>query len=119
MTIPDADLIFKIATRDVAGASRAAGAFTAMPVDVKDGFLHFSTAAQLSATLRIHFRGQRDLVLMAVPAAAMGNTLRWEPSRGGELFPHVYGTFPMSAVIHEVVIAVDDAGNCPLPGWAA
>mgnify|MGYP000852716472 CR=1 FL=1 len=113
----ESDLIYKIATRVVGDASRASGTFSGMPVDHADGFLHFSSAAQLPETLRLHFRGQGELVLLAVRAADMGDALRWEPSRGGDLFPHVYGTFPMSAVLHEAPIAVDDDGRCVLPDW--
>lgn len=111
------DFIYKIATRDVADASRETRTFTGMAVDLADGYLHFSTAEQLSETLRLHFRGQRDLVLLALHAAGLGEALRWEPSRGGQLFPHLYGSFPMTAVAHEAAIAVDDAGHCDLPEW--
>src|SRR5687767_12644571 len=100
------EFIYKIATRDVAEHAREAGTFTGMPIDERDGYLHFSTAAQLPETLKLYFAGQGDLVLLAVPSHDMGATLRWEPSRGGQLFPHVYGTFPMSAVVHEAAITV-------------
>lgn len=113
------EFIYKIATREVAEASRAAGAFTGMPVDAADGYLHFSTASQLPETLRLHFKGQGDLVLMAVRAADVGDALRWEPSRGGVLFPHLYGPLPMSAVVREARITVDAQGNCELPEWVA
>jgi uncharacterized protein (DUF952 family) len=111
------ELIYKIATRDVAEAARAAGSFTGMPIDLADGYLHFSTAQQLAETLRLWFRGQGDLALLAVRTRDVGETLRWEASRGGQLFPHVYGSFPMSAVVHEATIAVDAEGSCPLPEW--
>jgi len=109
------ELIYKIATNEVAEASRAAGAFTGMPVDAADGYVHFSTAAQLTETLRLHFKGQGDLVLMAVRTADLGSALRWESSRGGALFPHLYGPLPMSQVVREATVAVDSDGNCPLP----
>jgi uncharacterized protein (DUF952 family) len=111
------ELIYKIATRDVADAAHAAGIFTGMPIDSADGYLHFSTAAQLSHTLRLYFTGQRDVALMAVRTAEMGEALVWEPSRGGQLFPHVYGTFPMSAVAHEATIDIAADGACKLPEW--
>lgn len=111
------EFIYKIATRAVLEAARARGTFTGMPIDVEDGFLHFSTAAQLPGTLRLHFRGQGDLALLALRARDFGATLRWEPSRGGALFPHVYGTFPMAAVAHEATIAVAGDGSCALPEW--
>jgi uncharacterized protein (DUF952 family) len=115
--MPNPDLIYKIATRDVAEAARAAGTFTGMPIDVTDGFLHFSTAAQISETLRLWFKGQSGLAILAVRSYDVGSALRWEPSRGGQLFPHVYGTFPMSAVVHEATVDVDAQGNCALPEW--
>lgn len=111
------DYIYKIATRQVVAESRAAGTFTGMAVDLADGYLHFSTAEQLPETLRLHFRGKSELVLLELPAGGFGEALRWEPSRGGELFPHLYGTFPMDLVVHETTIAVDDAGTCDLPDW--
>lgn len=112
-----ADLIYKIVTEEVAEASRRMGTFTGMAVDLADGYVHLSTADQLPDTLRLHFRGQSDLVLYAVRTADLGAELVWEPSRGGALFPHIYGTMPMSAVVHEAPIAVDDDGNCDLPEW--
>ena len=115
----DPEFIYKIATAEVAAAAHAGGTFAGMPVDRQDGYLHFSTAAQLPETLRLHFRGQGGLVLLAVRARDMGPALVWEPSRGGDLFPHVYGTFPMSAVVREAVIAVDARGDCALPEWVA
>lgn len=109
--------IYKIASRPVFEASRAAGRFTGMPVDVVDGYVHFSTAAQLPETLRLHFAGQGDLVLFAVPTAGLGDALRWEPSRGGQLFPHLYGELPMRMIGEHMAISVDPAGNVALPDW--
>jgi uncharacterized protein (DUF952 family) len=111
------EFIYKIASREVAGHAHATGTFTGMPIDQRDGFLHFSTAAQLPETLRLHFAGEGDLVLLAVRAADMGAMLRWEPSRGGQLFPHVYGSFAMSAVVHEAAIGVGPDGACTMPEW--
>jgi uncharacterized protein (DUF952 family) len=67
-------------------------------VDLADGFIHFSTAAQVRETAARHFAGQTGLVLIAVEAGALGSFLRWEPSRGGDLFPHLYGPLPLAAV---------------------
>jgi uncharacterized protein (DUF952 family) len=67
-------------------------------VDRRDGFIHFSTAAQAAETAARHFAGQHDLLLIAVDADALGARLKWEPSRGGALFPHLYGELPLSAV---------------------
>lgn len=69
---------------------RADGSTQGAPVDLADGFVHFSTAAQLGATLSRHFATEGDLVLLACDSAGLGDDLRWEPSRGGDLFPHLY-----------------------------
>jgi uncharacterized protein (DUF952 family) len=115
--MPNPALIFKIATRDVVEKARKSGTFTGMPIDTVDGYLHFSTGPQLAETLKLYFAGQRDVVLLAVRADDMGGDLRWEPSRGGQLFPHVYGTFPMSGVVHEAAVDVGADGSCALPEW--
>jgi uncharacterized protein (DUF952 family) len=98
-------LIYKICPRaDWEGAVRA-GVFRGSPVDRRDGFIHFSTAAQVGGTLARHFAGQRDLVLVAVDAAALGAALRYDPSRGGELFPHLYG--PLDVAHARAVRAIE------------
>ena len=74
-------------------------AFTGAPVDLADGFVHFSTKAQVAETATRHFAGQDDLLLVAVDAARLGKALRWEASRGGDLFPHLYGPLPLSVVL--------------------
>ncbi len=90
-------LIYKIMPATEWRAAEAAGAFHGSAVDRKDGFIHFSTAAQVVETARKHFAGQDDLVLVAVEADALGDTLKWEPSRGGALFPHLYAPLPTAA----------------------
>ena len=84
-------LIFKICPENLWRAAEDAGAFAGSPIDRADGFIHFSTAAQAAETAALHFSGQADLVLVAVEAEALGDALRYEPSRGGALFPHLYG----------------------------
>jgi uncharacterized protein (DUF952 family) len=74
------------------------GVFRGSNDDLRDGFIHFSTAAQVAATAAKHFAGQRDLLLLHVDAARLGDALKWEPSRGSALFPHLYGTLAISAV---------------------
>ena len=92
-------IIYKIAPAALWRAAEAAGAFTGAPVDVADGYIHFSTAAQVRETARRHFAGQDDLVLVAVDGAALGPDLRHEASRGGDLFPHLYAPLPLGAVL--------------------
>jgi uncharacterized protein (DUF952 family) len=89
--------IYKISPAGLWREAERAGVFTGAPVDRADGFIHFSTAAQVKETAARHFAGQSDLVLVAVDAAALA-ALRHEPSRGGALFPHLYGTLPLTAV---------------------
>ncbi|MGD0723605.1 MAG: DUF952 domain-containing protein [Roseiarcus sp.] len=91
-------LIFKIVGAEEWRIAQAAGAFAGAEVDRADGFIHFSTAAQAAETAARWFAGRRDLVVAAVDAEALGAALRWEPSRGGALFPHLYAPLPMSAV---------------------
>lgn len=83
-------LIYKIAPRSLWAEAEAAGAFTGAPVDLADGYIHFSTAEQTRETAAKHFAGQSDLVLAIIDADALGDALKWEPSRGGDLFPHLY-----------------------------
>ena len=85
-----------------------------MPVDAADGFMHFSTAAQLRETLRKHFAGQGDLVLLAVAEAALAD-LRWEPSRGGQLFPHLYRPLPLDLIAWQAPLEVAADGSVQLP----
>jgi uncharacterized protein (DUF952 family) len=94
--------IYKICDRDEWETASAKGEFAGSAIDLKDGYIHFSTARQLRETARRHFAGRRDLVLLAVAAEALGSDLRWEESRGGDLFPHLYA--PLAArYIHCVV----------------
>jgi uncharacterized protein (DUF952 family) len=91
-------IIYKISDVALWNEAERAGVFAGAPIDVTDGFIHFSTAAQAAETAARHFAGRRDLVLAAVDADALGADLRYEPSRGGALFPHLYRSLPMSAV---------------------
>ena len=92
----DPHLIYKVCPAEAWREAAAAGVYRGSAVDLRDGFIHFSTAAQLAETLRRHFAGQRDLVLVAVDPDDLGDRLRWEPSRGGDLFPHLYGELPVA-----------------------
>jgi uncharacterized protein (DUF952 family) len=105
------DTVFKLIDRPSWRAAEAAGTFAGSAVDARDGFIHFSTAAQVRETAARHFAGQRDLLLVAIDASALGDALRWEPSRGGALFPHLYGPLPLSAVRGVSDVGVDDAGR--------
>jgi uncharacterized protein (DUF952 family) len=93
-----AKTIYKICDAALWRAAERAGVFGGAPVDLADGYIHFSTAQQAAETAARHFAGKTDLVLFAVDAEALGAALRYEPSRGGALFPHLYGKLPLSAV---------------------
>lgn len=84
-------LIYKILPRASWQAALAAGRYAGSPLDLQGGFIHFSTAVQAQETARRHFAGQADLVVLAIEADDLGAAIRWEASRGGELFPHLYG----------------------------
>jgi uncharacterized protein (DUF952 family) len=91
-------LIYKILARAEWAAAKAAGRFEGSAVDVADGYIHFSTAAQAAETARRHFAGQADLLVLEIEAGELGPGLKWEPSRGGDLFPHLYGALDTGLV---------------------
>lgn len=111
------EFIYKVASREAYEASQEQGSFVGQPIDLTDGYIHFSTAAQLSETIRLYFAGLSDQVLFAVPTAPLGEALKWEASRGGELFPHLYGELPMAAVSHMADLDVPADGIVKLPEW--
>lgn len=111
------DFVYKIATEAAFAPTRGTPSFAGMPIDANDGYIHFSSAAQLAETLRLHFAGQSGLVLLAVRSADLGNALVWEQSRGGALFPHLYGgPLPTAAIAWEAPLSVAADGSCTLPG---
>jgi uncharacterized protein (DUF952 family) len=91
-------LIYKICPEPLWRQAEAAGIFSGVPVDRQDGYIHFSTANQVRDTAAKHFSGQHDLLLVAVDEARLGSALRYETSRGGDLFPHLYAPLPLGAV---------------------
>ncbi len=92
-------IIYKICPEPLWREAEAQGRFTGAPIDVADGFIHFSTAAQARETAAKHFEGQSGLLLVAVDGAKLGPALRYEVSRGGALFPHLYGPLALDAVL--------------------
>lgn len=107
--------IYKICERGLLHAAEAEGAFRGSADDARDGFIHFSTAGQLAETANKHFAGQTDLILVAVDAGRLGPQLKWEPSRGGALFPHLYAPLSLDAVRWVRPLADEINGNRPLP----
>jgi uncharacterized protein (DUF952 family) len=90
---------YKILTAGQWRGWQAAGEFTGAPIDIEDGYIHLSAADQVAATHAKYFEGLHDLVLVEVDLEVLGEAVRWEPARGGALFPHVYGEIPIEAVI--------------------
>jgi uncharacterized protein (DUF952 family) len=107
--------IYKIADAATWREAERGGSFAGAPIDHRDGFIHFSSAAQVHETAARHFAGVDDLVLAAIDAAALGTALKWEPSRGGDLFPHLYGPLPMSAVRWVRPLRLDAQGRHLFP----
>ncbi|WP_128253318.1 DUF952 domain-containing protein [Falsirhodobacter deserti] len=104
-------LIFKIFRRTEWEAFRNAGHTNGAPVDLADGYIHISTPAQVAETAAKHFAGERDLVLVALDDAALGPALRWEPSRGGQLFPHLYRPLTLDDVVWDKSLPLGAAGH--------
>lgn len=110
--------IYKILPRADWTAALSAGSYEGSALDHADGFIHFSTAAQAQETARRHFAGQADLVVLEVEADDLGAHIRWEPSRGGELFPHLYRALDPARVL-SVAEATLDADGTPQLGFLA
>jgi uncharacterized protein (DUF952 family) len=90
---------YKVLTAEQMAAFFSEGLFAGAPVDLADGYIHLSTADQLTGTLDKHFAGQDGLFIAEIDLTILGDSVRWEPSRGGVLFPHVYGYLPINAII--------------------
>jgi uncharacterized protein (DUF952 family) len=107
--------IYKICRVASWRAAEHAGSYRGSEVDARDGFIHFSTAAQVAETAARHFAQQTDLVLVAVDGDALGAALKWEKSRGGDLFPHLYDALPLAAVRWSRVLPDEVDGRRALP----
>jgi uncharacterized protein (DUF952 family) len=104
-------MIYKIFRRPEWDDFRAAGETAGAPVDLADGYIHFSTAAQLAETAARHFATESDLVLVALDEARLGPALKWEPSRGGALFPHLYRRLHLSDVVWDKSLPLGASGH--------
>ena len=107
--------IYKICPRTLWQAAEKAGRFDGASIDLADGYIHFSSGEQARETAARHFAGVDDLLLITVDAEALGDKLRWEPSRGGALFPHLYGSLPVSAVLHVAPLLLGPDGTHVFP----
>lgn len=107
--------IYKIASKQQWAEAQANGSFDGAPIDLTDGYIHFSTAAQTRETAAKHFAGQSDLLLLSVDEEILGSALKYEISRGDQLFPHLYAKLPLEAVSNVVEMPLDNDGNHIFP----
>ena len=110
-----ATTIYKIVPASLWQKARDAGIFEGAAIDLTDGYIHFSTSNQVAETAARHFAGIDGLVLAAIDADALGPALKWEPSRGGDLFPHLYGALPLAHVLWVKALPLDTSGRHIFP----
>ena len=110
-------LIYHMCRRAEWTVAEGAGLYCGSSQDVADGFIHFSAATQIRESARKHRAGQEDLVLVTVDAARLGSALKWEPSRGGALFPHLYGPLPLDAVLRVDPLPLGPDGTHVFPAF--
>jgi uncharacterized protein (DUF952 family) len=110
-----ASVAYKVLTADQKSTLERDGSFAGAPVDLADGFIHLSAADQLQGTIDKHFAGQEDLWLVAVDLDALGEQVKWEESRGGALFPHIYGELTLDAVVAYSELHYEEDGALRLP----
>lgn len=108
-------LIFKIVAQNLWYEAQTSGEFGGAPVDLADGYMHFSTADQLERTASLHFAGQSDLLVVAVEAESLGEALKWEPARDGAKFPHLYRALSTAEAVWARPLSVAADGSCALP----
>ena len=111
--------IFHVCRAEEWAAAERSGRYAGSSQDAADGFIHFSAAAQLRESVAKHRAGQAGLVLVAADPAALGDALKWEPSRGGQLFPHLYGALPLAAVLWTAPLPLGADGRHVFPAEAA
>jgi len=115
MTNAQQVFIYKITTARLWVDAQQLGVLPPSPIDRTDGYMHFSTRDQLLETLALHFKGQSELVLLRVPTAGLGDALVWEPSRGDQLFPHLYAALFLSVIDGHITVSVAHDGSCEIP----
>ena len=111
--------VYKILADAAYDAAKSEGRFLGTADDLRDGFIHLSAASQVAGTLAKHFSGQADLLLLKVDGERLGPALKWEESRGGDLFPHLYGPLPLDAIVGVDPLELDDDECHILPGGFA
>jgi uncharacterized protein (DUF952 family) len=109
--------IFHLCPRALWDDAQTRGVYYGRPADLADGYIHCSTAEQVEASAAKHAAGQADLLLLAIDPSRLGASLRWEPSRQGELFPHIYGGMPVGCVLRTDPLPLDTDGRRRFPAW--
>lgn len=112
--MPDT-IAYKVLTSEQLGILERDGTFEGAPIDLQDGYIHLSTADQLVGTIEKHFAGQDDLEIVAVDLEALGEVVKWEESRGGALFPHIYGPLTLDVVLDYGPLDYREDGSIKLP----
>ncbi len=115
----DRSVVYKVVDQAQWQRAREDGSYNGSADDARDGFIHLSTRSQLPGTLAKHYQGQRNLVLVGFSANDLAHGLKWEPSRGGDLFPHFYGMLKPSRALSVVVLRSDEAGIPQVPDGLA
>ncbi len=115
MTPEFPNLIYKVTNRSEWKSAQDAGVFAGAPVDLEDGYIHFSTEIQVRETVEKHFQGQTELLLLCVEINRLGHEIKWEESRGGQLFPHLYVPLKVEAVVEVIDLPNGDDGTFIFP----
>jgi uncharacterized protein (DUF952 family) len=108
-------VVYKIMSSSELKQMQRDGVFCGSPADIADGYIHLSCGSQLAATLDKHFSGVDGLMLVAVDLSRLGDTVRWEPARGGQVFPHIHGHLPVGAVVSVATLERTADGMVRLP----
>jgi uncharacterized protein (DUF952 family) len=110
-------IVYKVMSAAELSRMQRDGVFHGSPADIADGYIHLSCGSQLATTVDRHFRGIDDLMVVAVDLSQLGDSVRWEPSRGGQLFPHIYGLLPIGAVVWVAALERTADGGVKLPAY--
>lgn len=107
---------YKVLTGEQFATLQETAHFEGAPIDLADGYIHMSTAEQVTETVDKHFAGEDGLYVATIDLAGLGDAVKWEPSRGGALFPHLYAPLPLTAVLAHGPLEREDDGQVRLPG---
>ena len=113
--MPNSQVIYKVCDASLWNEATKIGQFAGAEIDLADGFIHFSAGHQLLETVAKHFAGRENLVLISVPTEPLGEALKWEKSRGGDLFPHLYGQLPTDLATRVDPLSLGDDGKHVFP----